>query len=300
MVIMNKLLSIVGPTATGKSDLAVFLAEAFGGEVVSADSRQVYRGLDIGSGKISKEEMRGIPHHLLDVSDVRDEYTVSHYKKDSSAIIETIHRKQELPVLCGGSGFWVDTVSRGLQIPNVPPNFQLRTELSTKTPQELFVILTSLDSRRASEIDQNNPYRLIRAIEIATALGQVPPKVFSSPYDLFTVGITDTKDVLDARIAKRLDARIDAGMIDEVRNLLIDGVAPERLIALGLEYRHITLFLTQQYETVETMRSTLLSDIVHFAKRQMTWFKRHEDIHWIRPGEWENAKKLVTSWYYKD
>jgi tRNA dimethylallyltransferase len=295
---MNKLLSIVGPTATGKSDLAVYLAESFGGEVVSADSRQVYKGLNIGSGKVTKEEMRSIPHHLLDVSDVRDEYTVSHFKKDATAAIEMIHRKQELPILCGGSGFWVDTVSRGLQIPNVPPNYDLRHELSTKTPQELFVILTSLDSRRASEIDQNNPYRLIRAIEIATALGQVPPKVFSSPYDLLTIGITDAKDVLDGRIEKRLDARIAEGMIEEVRNLLIDGTAPERLIALGLEYRHITLFLTHQYESVDAMRNALLSDIVHFAKRQMTWFKRHEDIHWIKPGEWEQAKKIVTSWYY--
>lgn len=297
---MKKVLSIVGQTATGKSDLAVFLAESFDGEVISADSRQVYTGLNIGSGKISKEEMHKVRHHLLDVSDVRNEYTVSHFKKDATTAIDDIERRQCLPILCGGSGFWVDTVSRGLMIPNVPPNPALRIELGAKSATELFSILMSLDPRRAGEIDQHNPFRLIRAIEIATALGQVPEKIFNSPYDLFTIGITAQKDIIDKRIQERLDSRLKAGMIDEVKNMLIDGVTPERLISLGLEYRHITLFLTGQYANEEEMRRMLLSDIIHFSKRQMTWFKRHEDITWINIGEWEQAKKLVSKWLYSN
>lgn len=292
------LISVVGPTATGKSDLAVFLAENFNGEVISADSRQVFKGLDIGSGKITTEEMMGIPHHLLDIEDVRNEYTVSHFKKDAEAAILDISNRNKTPIMCGGTGFWVDTVTRGLIIPEVPPNENLRKELEKKSADELFEILNNKDKRRAAEIDRHNPYRLIRALEIIEALGSVPEKTYiNPPYNLCTIGITAEKEVIDARILKRLDMRIEGGMINEIDSLLKDGVPAERLISLGLEYRHVTLYLTGKYNSEKEMRDALYMDIVHFAKRQMTWFKRHKDIHWISIGEYEKAKEIVEKHY---
>lgn len=295
---MNQpLISIVGPTATGKSDLAVSIAESFNGEIISADSRQVFKGLDIGSGKITPAEMHGIPHHLLDIEDVRNEYTVSHFAKDARSHIVDILNRNKLPIICGGTGFWVDTVTRGLEIPEVPPNNALRAQLSLKTNDELFNELRSKDPRRAQEIDRHNPYRLIRALEIIEALGAVPAKTYKeTPFQLLTIGISAPKEVIDARIAKRLDMRLEAGMIEEIKGLLDSGVPPERLIALGLEYRHVTLFLQGKYANKESMREALYFDIVHFAKRQMTWFKRHKDIRWITIGEYEKAKNIVSTW----
>jgi tRNA dimethylallyltransferase len=289
----NNLLSIVGPTATGKSDMAVYLAEKFVGEIISADSRQVYKGLDIGTGKITKDEMHEIKHYLLDVSDVRDEYTVSHFKKDGLISIDVIRDHNKLPIVCGGTGFWVDTLTRGLMIPEVPPNIELRKSLEYKSNDELFEILKTKDERRAEEIDRHNPYRLIRALEIINALGYVPEKTYESDYNLCTIGITATKEIIDARIAKRLDARLSMGMIDEIKGILDSGVPKERLIALGLEYRHVTMYLNGDYKSEKDMRNALYMDIVHFAKRQMTWFKKNKDIHWIDIGDFEKAEEIV-------
>lgn len=294
----NPLISIVGPTATGKSDLAVYLAENFNGEIISADSRQVFKKLDIGSGKITKNEMRGIPHHLLDIEDVRNEYTVSHFKKDAEAAILDITSRNKTPIICGGTGFWIDTVTRGLKIPEVPPNDALRNELEKKSTEELYEILKTKDPRRANEIDKHNPYRLIRALEIIDALGIVPEKTYiTPPYNLCTIGITANKEIIDAKILKRLDMRLQDGMIEEIQNLLNEGVPAERLISLGLEYRHVTLFLIGKYNTEKEMRDALYMDIVHFAKRQMTWFKKHKDINWIDVGDYEKAKQIVIDHY---
>lgn len=291
------LVSIIGPTATGKSDLAVFLAERFGGEVISADSRQVFKGLDIGSGKITKAEMHGIPHHLLDVEDVRNEFTVAHFAKAARSAIVDIQSRGKLPILCGGSGFWVDTVTRGLVIPQVPPNEALRKELHAKTNDELYDLLLQKDPVRAATIDRHNPLRLVRALEIAMALGSVPDKTYvAPPYPVLTIGISASKEVIDERIAKRLDARLALGMIDEVRGLLDQGVPPKRLFALGLEYRHVSMYIKGAYATEKEMRDALLMDIIHFAKRQMTWFKRHKDIEWIGIGEFDKAATITAAW----
>ncbi len=296
---MNKpLISIVGPTATGKSDLAVFLAKNLNGEIISADSRQVYKGLDIGSGKITKEEMSDIPHHLIDIEDVNNEYTVSHFKKDALAAIEDILSRNRIPIICGGTGFWVDTVTRGLEIPEVPQNKDLRDKLSKLNNEILYKMLVGKDPIRAQDIDKHNPYRLIRALEIIEALGKVPEKTYKNPpYNLCTIGITSTKEELENRISKRLDARFDIGMIDEIKRILDSGVLPSRLISLGLEYRHITQYIIGEYKTFEEMREKLYFDIVHFSKRQMTWFKRHKDISWIDVGEKVKALEIIKNHY---
>ncbi len=298
---MNKpLLSIVGPTATGKSDMAVYIAKHFNGEIISADSRQVYKGLDIGSGKITKDEMQGISHYLLDVADVRDEFTVSHFKINAENALTDIESRNKLPIICGGTGFWVDTLTRGLEIPKVEPNPEFRKSLENKSNEELFEMLEAKDKRRAAEIDRHNPYRLIRALEIIETLGSVPEKTYlDTGYNLCTIGINAPKDIIDARIAKRLDQRLENGMIDEIKGLLDSGVPSERLIALGLEYRHVTMYLIGGYKTVKEMRDALYMDIIHFAKRQMTWFKRHQDIKWVDAGDFDSACKIVEEWLSK-
>ena len=169
-----KVLAIVGPTASGKSALAVRLARRFGGEIISADSRQVYRGLDIGTGKITKREMYGIPHHLLDVADPRQQYSAGVYAKAAQKIVRYIVQKNKLPIIVGGTGFYIDAALGTIVLPEVPPNQKLRKELTKKTSGQLFTMLQKLDPSRAKAIDRQNPVRLIRAIEIAKVLGHVP------------------------------------------------------------------------------------------------------------------------------
>ena len=171
----TKLLIILGPTASGKSDLAVQLAKKYNGEIISADSRQVYKGLNIGTGKITKKEMSGIKHHLLDVTDPKKVFTVSQFKTLVEIAIADISSRGKLPIICGGTGFYIQAVVDNIILPEVPPNKKLREKLNKKTTTELFEILKKLDNERAKNIDAKNPRRLIRAIEIAEKLGKVPP-----------------------------------------------------------------------------------------------------------------------------
>jgi tRNA dimethylallyltransferase len=187
----NKILIICGPTATGKSAFAVELAKQFDGEVISADSRQVYKGLDIGSAKIPVEEMQGVPHHLIDIADPHDYFSVSDFQKCAQEKINEIHARGKLPIICGGTGMYIDAVVYNTQFPEVPPNELLRAELMNFTTDELYEKLQNLDPDRANNIDSKNKVRLIRAIEIATALAPVPkisavipaPEPESSPYN---------------------------------------------------------------------------------------------------------------------
>jgi tRNA dimethylallyltransferase len=296
---MNKVLAIVGPTAIGKSDLAVFLAKKLNGEVISADSRQVYRDLNVGSGKITLEEMDGIPHHLLDVANPDDKYTVADFKRDAKDAIDNILSRGKLPILCGGTGFWIDAVTRGLTFPEVAPNEELREELSRKSVSELYEQLKGIDPARAGNIDKHNPVRLIRAIEIATQIGAVPQaQTEKVDFDVCTIGITAPKEMIDARIQLRLERRMD-GIVKEVRTLLDGGLTAGRLEALGLEYRHASLYIRGEYPSLEKMQEKLYFDIVHYAKRQMTWFKRHKDIQWVGIGENEQALAIAEKFINK-
>lgn len=279
-----ELIAIVGPTASGKSALAVEAALEFGGEVISADSRQVYRGMNIGTGKIAEEEMCGVPHHLLDVADPNEIYTVAHFKEAAEQQIREIQSRGKLPILCGGTGLYLDAVLYNLQIPEVPPNAELRKELQQLSTEKLFERLQNVDPRRASEIDRNNPVRLIRAIEIAETLGLVPslpPRELA--YDAVIIGITPPDD-LPEKIERRLDQRLAAGMIEEVSQLHNNGVSFERLESLGLEYYWVAQFL-QNKVSREEMREKLLRNIIAYSKRQMTWFRKNKDIRWAKTDE---------------
>ncbi len=284
-----KIIVVLGPTATGKSDFAVEIAlrlrsgqapktEA---EIISADSRQVYVGLDIGSGKITKKEMKGVPHHLLDVANPKKVFSVAEYKKLADKKIEEIISRGKIPIIVGGTGFYIDAVINDSQLPEVKPNKKLRTELSKLSPEKLFKILQKLDPRRAKEIDAKNPVRLIRAIEIAQTLGSVPKIKINPKYETVIVGLDFPDDELKERIEKRLISRLKNGMLDEAKKLHSQGLTFKRMDDLGLEYRYMAKFL-QEKITEKEMVENLYSEIWKYAKRQRTWFKRNMNIIWVK------------------
>lgn len=272
-----KVIVIVGQTATGKSTLAVKIAKKINGEIISADSRQVYKNLDIGTGKITKKEMRGIPHHLLSIANPKKQFTVAEFQKLADKKIEDILVRGKVPIICGGTGFYIDAVTKGLILPQVPPNKKLRKILENKLTTELITELKKLDPSRTKSIDTRNRVRIIRAIEIAKALGKVPEITEATPpYRFIKIGLYLPIPLLKKKIEKRVRGMFDNGLLNEIKKLKKSGVSTKRLRELGFEYNNPT------YEKV--MTGTL-----KYAKRQMTWFKRDKEIKWFN-----DANKPLT------
>lgn len=289
----GKIVIITGPTTVGKSSLAVELAKKFNGEIISADSRQVYRGLNIGTGKVTKKEMKGVPHYLLDVASPKKVFTVSDFKKKAEIEIQKILKKGKLPIICGGTGFYIQALVDNITIPEVPANSKLRKELEKKSTEELFKILKKLDPKRAREIDPKNPHRLIRAIEIAKTLGKNPPYTLNpSGYTPLFIGLNLPDKKLKKRISIRLEQRIKIGMIAEAKKLHKNGLSFKRMRELGLEYKFLADFLEDKIDK-EEMKKLLETAIWQYAKRQRTWFKRDRRILWFRPGEQKKIEKEV-------
>lgn len=273
----------MGPTASGKSSLAIKLARRFNGEIVSADSRQVYRGMDIGTGKVTKQEQCLIPHHLLDVADPKRDFSAARYVTLAQKAISDISKRGKLPIICGGTGFYIDALLGTASLPDVPPNKKLRERFDKLTAQHLFKMLRKLDPGRAKNIDRYNKRRLIRALEIVLTTGKPVPKPYTlipKPYDALWIGINLPREKLAQRIEKRLDERLKHGMITEVKKLHKQGVSWKRLENFGLEYRWIARFLQNKISKQE-MRNLLLRDIVKYSKRQITWWRKNKDIRWI-------------------
>ncbi len=287
-----RVIAIVGPTATGKSGLAIFLAKKYNGEVLSADSRQVYKGLNLGTGKVTKKEMRGVPHHLLDIADPKKQFSVTEWRKKAQVALEHVLAQGKLPIICGGTGFYIDALLQGTVIPEVPPNKTLRKKLEGKTPGELFKILKRVDLTRANAIDKNNPVRLIRAIEIAEALGKVPPfKKDPVPYKVLWIGIDLPQEKLKQKIKTRLEKRMRQGMLREAQKLLEQGVSIRRMKQLGLEYRSLAELLEKSTSRKE-MLLELENDIMRYAKRQRTWFRANKSIQWYEMDN-KNTKEII-------
>ena len=285
MVKRPKIVVIIGPTSSGKSDLAVRIAKRFKGEVISADSRQVYKWMDIGTGKVTKKEMKGVPHHLLDVVSPKETFTVARYKKLAEKAIQEITAKNKLPIICGGTGFYIDSLLYNWKIPMVPPQLELRKSLTKKSAAELFKMLSGLDPERAKTIDIQNKIRLVRALEIVMTTGSPTPKfqLFdnkNSDYDFLKIGIKTPEEELKKRINKRLMKRLKQGMIKEVERLHKQGVSWERLDSFGLEYRYISRYL-QGLINYKKLVETVEKENRRYAKRQMTWFKRDKNTIWI-------------------
>lgn len=272
---------ILGPTASGKSDIAVHLAKTFDGEVISADSRQVYRRLDIGTGKITKKEMMGIPHHCLDIASPKKNFDVVQWKEKADKAIADIVKRGKLPIVCGGTGLYIKALIENITYPDVAPDWKLRAKLEKKTTQELFTILKKLDSVRAQTIDPHNPRRLIRAIEIVKRTSKAVPEKKAEPiYDALLLGVKKSDAELKKRIHARLLARMKKGMIAEAKKLHDQGVSWKRMNELGLEYRYLARYL-QKKMTKQEMIDELDTKIGQYAKRQMTWFRAMHGIAWI-------------------
>ncbi len=282
----NKLIVILGQTATGKSDFAVQIAKEVNGEIISSDSRQVYEGMNLGSGKITKKEMRGVKHYMLDIISPKKVFSVSQFQKKALKEIKNIIKENKVPIICGGTGFYIDSIVDGNIFPEVKPNKKLRDELNKKTAQELFKELEKLDKDRSQNIDKNNKVRLIRAIEVAKTLGSVP-KILKKEnnFEIIKIGLVMPDEILKERIKSRLVARIKKGMIKEIKDLHEkEKVSWKRLEAFGLEYRYVSQFLQGKLDK-EEMINQLNTEIWHFAKRQKTWFKRDKNTIWINPIE---------------
>ncbi|MEK7180956.1 MAG: tRNA (adenosine(37)-N6)-dimethylallyltransferase MiaA [Patescibacteria group bacterium] len=295
----TKVIIVLGPTATGKSDLAVVLAKKFNGDVISADSRQVYRGVDLGSDKITEGEMREIRHYLIDVASPKKKFSVAQYKKLAEKTIKDIWRRGKIPIICGGTGLYIDTLIYDRKLPEVKPNLKLRRNLEKKTAEELFEELKKLDPKRAGNIDRFNKRRLVRALEIVMGTGTpVPPLIFTNilsrkntKYDVLKIGITVPAEELKIRIKKRTLKRLRGGVIGEMENLRKTGVSDKKLDEVSLYYRWVRPYLRGEINQEKTLE-LISTKIWQYAKRQMTWFKRDKNILWIKnPRE---AEKLVT------
>ncbi|MBV9019683.1 MAG: tRNA (adenosine(37)-N6)-dimethylallyltransferase MiaA [Ktedonobacteraceae bacterium] len=282
------LIVVLGPTASGKSALGIALAQKFHGEIVSADSRQVYLELDIGTAKVTPAERALVPHHLLDIVDPREIYSVSQFQRDAISAIDAILARKHQPFLVGGSPHYIQAVVDHLDIPHVPPHPELRTQLEKRPLADVLAELEVRDPQSVAVIDHNNPRRIIRALEVCLITG----KPFSQQrgaaaplYRSLLLGIYWQRSVLYQRIDARVDERMQQGMVQEVRDLLAQGVSAERLDALGLEYRFITRFLQGKFASQDKMVERLKYAIHDFTRRQLSWFRKDRRIVWVDGGE---------------
>lgn len=284
--IISKVLAIVGPTASGKTRRAVDVAKAIDGEIISADSRQIYRGMDLGTGK-DLEEYGAVPYHLIDIAPAGHRYNLYEYLRDARRAIADVESRKRVPVICGGTGLYVESLLKGMSMPEVPENPVLRESLEGKSLQELTAILEGMKSLH-NTTDVDTAKRAVRAIEIQQYYIDHPeeakPVESPEPLKSVVIGVDIDRDARRRRISDRLKARLDAGMTDEVEHLLSEGVSPENLIYYGLEYKFVTLYVTGEISR-EEMISGLEIAIHQFAKRQMTWFRGMErrgiKINWL-------------------
>ena len=284
----ERMITILGPTASGKTPLAASLAKEIGGEIISADSRQVYRRMDIGTGK-DLEDYGDIPYHLIDIAEPGTKYNLFQYQQDFFDAYNNIIGRGKIPILCGGTGLYIEAVLKGYQLSPVPQNPELRKRLEDKALDELTQMLVELKRQNGSNMhnktDVDSCQRAIRAIEIETYNLQHPvPRRELPPVDSVIIGVNIDREARRQKITNRLKARLEGGMVDEVRSLLNEGIPAEDLIYYGLEYKFVTEYVTGQ-TTYDEMFQRLEVAIHQFAKRQMTWFRGMErrgfTIHWI-------------------
>lgn len=298
---MNRyeLITILGPTASGKTVLAAALAAQLHTEIISADSRQIYRGMDIGTGKDLADYIvngQSVPYHLIDICEPGYKYNVFQYQHDFFRVFRDIESRGKLPILCGGTGMYIEAVLKGYKLLDVPQNQTLRQSLQGKSLAELEQILASYKVLH-NKTDVDSAQRAIRAIEIEEYYRtEAPGRNEYEPINSLIIGVDIDRDTRRAKISQRLRARLAEGMVDEVRQLIDQGVQPDDLIYYGLEYKFVTQYVIGQL-TYEEMVTQLEIAIHQFAKRQMTWFRgmerRGSTIHWVNAA-WETARKIDT------
>lgn len=271
---------IVGPTGVGKTSLSITLAKRFNGEIISADSRQVYTGLDIGTEKISTKSMRGIPHHLIDVASPKKTFSADDFRVKGESVLNDILKRGKVPMVVGGTGFYIKALIDGQTLPQVPPNLSLRRRLESMSAGSLYTLLKKKDPRRAKTIDAKNPRRLIRALEIIDALGKVPEtKPTQSNYHVLYIGLLPSKNY-ERDLQARLQKQLKQGLLREIKSLLKNKVSKKRIREFGLEYRtgleHLEGLISKK-----DMETKMLLELRQYSKRQMTWFKANKDIIWF-------------------
>jgi tRNA dimethylallyltransferase len=285
---LPKLIVILGPTASGKSALGIALALRWQGEIVSADSRQVYRGLDIGTAKVTPTERALVPHHLLDVAEPSDVYTVAQFQQDAITAISTILAHGHQPFLVGGSPHYIQTVVDHFDMPRIPPQSELRAQLQARPLTDLLMQLETLDPQCAASIDRKNARRIIRALEVCLVSGQpfsAQRRVVAPLFDCLLLGIRWERELLYQHIDRRIEERVEQGLIQEVQRLLVCGVSHERLDALGLEYRFVSQLLRGELASEAEMIQRLKYASHDFTRRQLTWFQHDKRILWIEGRE---------------
>ena len=278
MQTLPRVIAIMGTNASGKSGLGIELASRYGGEVISADSRQVFTGLDLGSGKVTPEEMRGVPHHLIDVCAPNDFFSMADFQKLAYNAFDDILAREKLPFLVGGTGLYVASVLDGYQLSDKMPDLEYRAHLETFSTPELYEML--IKAIPDIEIDSKNRNRVMRVLEKIHDGDDVVP-VNQPRYNPLKLGVSWPREILRQRIDELLERRVKEGMIEEVQGLLDAGATTEFMYKLGLEYRFITQYLTGEIPDKDEMLSLLATAIKQFAKRQMIWFRRDKEIHWL-------------------
>lgn len=289
----HKLIVILGPTASGKSDLAVKLAKRFNGEIVSADSRQIYQEMDIGTAKPNKKQMSGVSHHLIDVVKPNQGFTLAQYKKLAVKIIKDIQERGRLPFLVGGTGLYIQAVVDNLKIPPVKPNKKIRKRLAELTNQELFSQLEKLDPLTAAAIDRHNKRRLIRALEVCLVTKNPFSKQREKGQPLFNIcqiGLKINKEVLNKKIAQRVEKMTQTGLVREVKKI-IQNYSLYLPAMSGIGYQEISQYL-QDKITLEKAKELIKQHTRQYARRQMTWFKKDKRIHWIKT--YPTAAKIIA------
>lgn len=286
-----KVIAIVGPTASGKSALAIEIAKLFNGEIISADSRQVYRGLDIGTAKISRDEMAGIPHHLIDIIDVNKVFTAHDFRHLANQAILDITERQKIPIVVGGTFFYLDQLRGSSGVADVPPNEKLRKDLASLSLSDLQHKLERLNPQTLNVVDTANPRRLIRAIEIITALGYLPSANTTNPYTWLTIALAVSKENLRLRYTARAEAWLDNGFLTEIATLLRQGVTEDQLTEIGFEYTLGLRLFEKQITEVEFVEQFVQKNW-QYAKRQLTWLKRDKTALHCKP---EETDKIITS-----
>ncbi len=278
-----KAIFITGPTTSGKSDLAIYLAKKFNGEIINADSRQIYQYLDFGSWKISKKEEKEVKHHLLSIAHPRKNYSLGRWIKDVNKVIKKIINKKKLPIFCGGTILYLKAIKEGWILPEVKPDYKLRKELERKSNQELYQEIKKLDPERAKDLDPNNKRRLIRALEIIYQLGKVPKIKKEPKFELLILAPKFKKTILFKKIKKRLEKRVP-GIIKEIKKLRKIGLSFKRIISFGLEYKWFGLYVKGDLD-LKTAQENCYKDILKFAKRQIKELKKIEGVHWVNKKE---------------
>ncbi|MCI6269422.1 MAG: tRNA (adenosine(37)-N6)-dimethylallyltransferase MiaA [Clostridiales bacterium] len=275
---LPKVVAVVGTNASGKSALGIALAKKYDAEIISADSRQVFRGLDLGSGKVTPEETQGVPHHLIDVREPNEFFSMADFQRMAYQAIDDIRGRGRLPMIVGGTGLYVDSVLDGYLLSDKEPDLAYRAELEKLTTPQLYDML--LELKPDVQVEKNNRNRVMRIIErIHDGDDATPGK--QARFESLRLGVSWPREVLGRRIDERLERRLEQGMIEEVQRLMDEGATTEFLLGLGLEYRFITQYLIGEIPDRQVMLDKLAIAIKQFAKRQMTWFRRNPEIVWL-------------------